>query len=346
MASQGNLILISIIIPVFNEEDAIEPFLRRVAQPAETACRLVGPDMSYELLFVDDGSQDGTYAYLMEARLRQPEIEVVSLSRNFGKDAALTAGLHNARGRVIIPMDVDLQDPPEVLPEMVRHWQSGAEVVNVKRSDRLSDTSSKRISAEWFYKVYNRLAERPIPENVGDFRLLDRVVVDALLNMPERARFMKGLVSWVGFHQETVQAKRELRTAGSSKWRPWPLWNFALDGFAGSTTVPLRIWTYIGSAIALSAFLYSLFLVVRRIVAGTDTPGYTSLMVVMLLFGGINFMALGIMGEYIGRIAAEVRGRPLYIERRSTLRDRSAAKNGLPATADVVSASSEESRSA
>lgn len=334
MAATADSILLSIVIPVFNEEDAIETFLGQIAEPAAAACRLAGPEMSYELLFVDDGSSDGTYAGLMDARLRHPEIEVVSLSRNFGKDAALTAGLRNARGRAVIPMDVDLQDPPEVLPDLVRHWLAGAEVVNVKRSDRMSDTSSKRISAEWFYRIYNRLAERPIPENVGDFRLLDRMVVEALLEMPERARFMKGLVSWVGFRQETVLAKRQPRAAGSSKWRPWRLWNFALDGFAGSTTVPLRIWTYLGSAIALSAFLYSLFLIVRRLIAGTDAPGYTSLMVVMLLFGGINFMALGIMGEYIGRIAAEVRGRPLYVERRSTLRDAADNRRPLAVTQD------------
>lgn len=321
MAAQADTILISIVIPVFNEEDAIDAFLQGVAKPAEEACRLGGAEMDYELIFVDDGSADNTYACLMAARHKQPRIEVVSLSRNFGKDAALTAGLRKARGRAVIPMDVDLQDPPEVLPEMVRLWLAGAEVVNVKRSDRMSDTSSKRLSAEWFYKIYNYLAERPIPENVGDFRLLDRVVVNALSNMPEHARFMKGLVSWVGFRQETVLAARQPRAAGTSKWRTWRLWNFALDGFAGSTTVPLRIWTYLGSAIALSAFFYSLFLIVRRLLIGTDAPGYTSLMVVMLLFGGINFMALGIMGEYIGRIAAEVRGRPLYVERRSTLPD-------------------------
>lgn len=315
-------ILLSIIIPVFNEEDTIEPFLDRVLAPIGQACRQVCEHAGFELLFVDDGSSDRTLARLMAARLTTPQIEVLSLSRNFGKDAALTAGLRNARGQAIIPMDVDLQDPPEVIPELVARWRAGAEVVNVVRSDRTSDTSTKRLSAEWFYRVYNHLADRPIPENVGDFRLLDRVVVDALLELPERTRFMKGLISWVGFRQDQVAAPRGARAAGTTKWRMWKLWNFAIDGFTGSTTMPLRIWTYFGATAAVVGFLYGFYLVVRRLALGTDTPGYTSLMVAILFFGGVNLIALGIMGEYIGRIAAEVRGRPLYVERVSTLRRR------------------------
>lgn len=311
-------VFLSLVVPVLDEEKAIGPFLDRAVPALDEACRLLGPAAAYEIVFVDDGSTDMTVPALIEARRTHPTIEIVSLSRNFGKDAALSAGLRAARGNAVIPIDVDLQDPPEVIPAMVARWIAGAEVVNVLRADRSSDGTVKRATASGFYRLYNMMAERRIAENVGDFRLIDRRVVDVINAMPERTRFMKGLVSWVGFRQDTVEAVREPRAAGRTKWRWWRLWNFALDGFTGSTTAPLRIWTYVGAAVAALAFLYGGFLVSLRLFAGTETPGYTSIMVAVLFLGGLNLVSLGILGEYIGRIAAEVRGRPLYIVRNST----------------------------
>ncbi len=316
---RGDSVLISLVVPVFNEEDGVRPFLDRTVPALDEACRALGPAAAYEIVFVDDGSTDMTVPALIEARRLHPTIEIVSLSRNFGKDAALSAGLRAARGAAVIPIDVDLQDPPELIPAMVERWLAGAEVVNVVRADRASDGAAKRATAVWFYRLYNMMAERPIAENVGDYRLLDRRVVDVVNAMPERSRFMKGLVSWVGFRQDSVEAVREPRAAGTSKWRWWRLWNFALDGFTGSTTAPLRVWTYVGAAVAALAFLYGGYLTARTILFGADVPGYTSIMVAILFLGGMNLVALGVLGEYIGRIAAEVRGRPLYVVRTSTL---------------------------
>lgn len=312
------LLLLSLVIPVYNEEEAIAPFLNRAVPAMEAACRRLGPSARFELLFVDDGSTDATLPVLLGARRRIREIEVVSLSRNFGKDAALSAGLSHASGKAVIPIDVDLQDPPEAVPALVEAWLGGAEVVNVERTDRSSDSRLKKVTATGFYRLYNALADRGIPVNVGDFRLLDRAVVDVLLTLPERTRFMKGLVAWAGFRQATVSVVREQRSTGTTKWRWWRLWNFALDGIAGSTTAPLRIWTYLCGAVATLAMLYGTFLAMRRMIIGTDVPGYTSIMVAVLFLGGLQLVSLGILGEYIGRIAAEVRGRPLYVVRSTT----------------------------
>ncbi|WP_375464363.1 glycosyltransferase family 2 protein [uncultured Methylobacterium sp.] len=308
-------ILISLVVPVLNEEAGIAPFLARAAPALDAACRVLGPGTGYEIVFVDDGSTDATPIVLSAARMERPGIEIVSLSRNFGKDAALAAGLRHARGSAVIPIDVDLQDPPEVIPEMVALWMAGGLVVNGIRCDRDADTHLKRLSARMFYSVYNRIADRRIPADAGDFRLLDRQVVDILNALPERSRFMKGLFSWVGFRQAEVRFAREPRTTGTSKWRYWRLWNFALDGLTGSTTVPLRIWTYVGITVAGLALLYGLFIIGLTLVTGNGVPGYPSIMVTVLFLGGLNLLSLGIMGEYVGRIAGEVRGRPLYLVR-------------------------------
>lgn len=308
-------ILLSLVVPVFNEEAAIAPFLARSGAAMEVACRRVGPGTSYEVVFVDDGSTDSTPALLAAARVTEPRIRVVSLSRNFGKDAALVAGLRHARGHAVIPIDVDLQDPPEAICAMVEHWMAGATIVNGVRCGRESDSLVKRLTARGFYRVYNRFADQAIPMDAGDFRLLDRQVVDILNGLPERSRFMKGLFSWVGFRQAEVRFVREPRCGGRSKWRYWRLWNFALDGLTGSTTAPLRIWTYLGLGVAGVALLYGAILVALTLAVGNAVPGYPSLMVTILFLGGLNLISLGILGEYVGRIAAEVRGRPLYLVR-------------------------------
>lgn len=305
--------LLSLVVPVFNEEDTVRSFLQAVDAEAGSIRSALGPGGRMEILFVDDGSNDQTAAISAAISAVRPDVGVVCLSRNFGKDAALAAGLAHARGDAVIPMDVDLQDPPSVIPEMVRAWTKGARVVNAKRRSRGSDTWLKRKTAGGFYRLYNWMADHPIQSNVGDFRLLDRSVVDVLNEMPERVRFMKGLFSWVGFSHATIEYDRPPRTAGSSKWAYWKLWNFALDGITGSTTLPLRIWTYAGLGVGGLAILYAIFLVAQTLASGSDTPGYASLMVAILMFGAFNMISVGLLGEYIGRIAIEVRQRPLYL---------------------------------
>lgn len=306
-------IILSLIVPVHNEVGGITPFLDRARPVLEQVTRPFGPGASFEILFVNDGSTDATLDELRAARAEDGRIRIVSLSRNFGKDVALAAGLEHAAGLAVIPIDVDLQDPPEVIPQMVERWLAGFDVVTARRSDRASDSWLKRTTAGGFYRVFNKMADRPILENAGDFRLLSRRVVEVLNRFPERARFMKGLFSWVGFktcHVDYVRAERE---TGVTKWRYWKLWNFAIDGITSSSTVPLRIWTYLGGMAAFSAFAYAGFLIVRTIAFGADVPGYASLMVMVLMFGGLNLLSLGIIGEYLGRTYTEVKGRPLYI---------------------------------
>jgi glycosyltransferase involved in cell wall biosynthesis len=269
----------------------------------------------YEIICVDDGSSDRTISTLLAQRKRNPAIRIVSLSRNFGKDIALSAGLDHATGAAVIPIDADLQDPPELIPELFAKWLEGNDVVYATRASRGSDTMTKRLTAGWFYQVHNRLAEIDIPDNTGDFRLMDRRVIDALRCLPERNRFMKGLFTWVGFRQTGIAYERQSRAHGASKWKYWRLWNFAIDGITSSTTLPLRIWTYAGACVSLFAFAYAVLLIVSTLINGVDVPGYASLMVVVLLFGGINLLTLGIMGEYLGRIYTEVKGRPLYLVR-------------------------------
>lgn len=305
--------LLSVVVPVFNEEETVGLFLESLAAPLAEARARLGPGGRTEIVFVDDGSRDATAERIGARMTPGSGIRLVRLSRNFGKDAALAAGLAECRGDAVVPMDVDLQDPPGLLPEMVEAWRAGHAVVNAVRADRSADTMLKRTTAALFYRLHNQLAAYPISPNVGDFRLLDRAVVDELNRMPERVRFMKGLVSWVGFRQAEVRYARDPRSVGQTKWRFWSLWNFALDGITGSTTLPLRIWSYVGSAVAVMAVLYALFIVVRTLFIGVEVPGYASLVTIVLIIGAINLIAIGIVGEYVGRIAIEVRQRPLYI---------------------------------
>ncbi len=236
-------------------------------------------------------------------------------SRNFGKEAALTAGLDEAHGEAVIPIDADLQDPPELIPTLISHWREGYEVVLAKRSDRLSDGFLKRKTAGLFYRLHNHISDTAIPENVGDFRLIDRAVVTALHALPERRRFMKGLFAWVGFKTATVEYARATRVAGKTKFGGWRLWNFALEGITSFSTIPLRVWTYLGTSFAVIGFLYALFIIVRVLVFGKDTPGFASLLVAILFLGGVQLIGIGVIGEYIGRIYIESKQRPIYIVR-------------------------------
>ncbi len=304
---------LSIIIPVYNEEASIRPFLDRIRPVLVEVGDLVGTNFRSELIFVNDGSHDTTKALLTAVAKRDEDVKLINLSRNFGKEAALFAGLSDSSGDAIIPIDVDLQDPPELIVNLVEHWLSGAKVVNAQRIDRDNESIFKRASAGLFYRFYNSIADLPIPANVGDFRLLDREAVDVVIQLTENSRFNKGLFSWIGFEVATVEYVREKRTAGDTKWSLLKLWSLAVDGIVSSTTRPLRIWSYIGAIIALLAFAYVIFLIVYTLVFGVDTPGYASTIVIVLFLGGLNLLSIGIIGEYVGRIAVEVRGRPLFI---------------------------------
>jgi len=311
---QGRIIL-SVVVPTYNEGENIDIFLERIEGILVSLVEEL--DGNYEIICVDDGSTDETVERLIFHRERNPSIKILCLSRNFGKEIAMSAGLDHSGGAAVVPIDVDLQDPPEVIPKLFEKWLEGYDIVYATRDSRVSDSLTKRMTSSWFYRVYNSLADTTIPNDTGDFRIMDRRVIDALRVLPERNRFMKGLFSWVGFRQTGVNYQREPRACGKTKWKYWQLWNFALDGIASHSTMPLRIWTYLGLFISVLAFGYAGFLVMRLVVMGVDTPGYASLMVTILFMGGINILTLGIMGEYLGRIYSEVKGRPLYLVRQS-----------------------------
>lgn len=300
---------ISIVIPVYNERACLTSVYARLNE------QLNASGYSFELLFVDDGSTDGGLDVLKLLAKNDKRVRVVVLSRNFGKEAALSAGLDYASGEAVIPFDADLQDPPEAIIEMLKAWRQGAQIVNAKRVDRGADGVLKRASARAFYTVMNFLSEVPLPHDVGDFRLLDRRVVDAIKCLPERRRFMKGLFAWVGFQTATVEYVRPRRSAGRSKFNGWKLWNLALEGITSFSTVPLRILMYFGLFVALSAFTYGAYLFVRTMIYGVDVPGYASIFLAVTIFGGLNMFGMGLMGEYIGRIFVETKGRPIYIVR-------------------------------
>ena len=303
--------LVSLIVPVFNEQASIGPFLSRV----DEVMAPLANTYRYEIIFVNDGSRDATEFVIRSQMLGNPHVQLLNLSRNFGKEAALSAGLDHAEGDACIPIDVDLQDPPEVIPQMLAHWDRGVKVVNAKRACRKEDSWLKRQTARGFYKVFNSLAEHGIPQDVGDFRLLDRQVVDVLRGMNERVRFNKAMFSWVGFETQEVLFDRPQRCTGHSAWSYWRLWNHALDGIFSSSVVPLRVWSYIGGTLALLSFVYAAFIFLRTLVVGVDVPGYASTLILVLMFGGLNLFAIGVLGEYIGRIFCEVRERPLYVLR-------------------------------
>jgi len=296
---------------VKNEEDTILPFIERVGAILDGVARQDG----WEILFVDDGSTDSTLAAIVAANMRDPRVRAISLSRNFGKEAALSAGLDHARGSAVIPMDVDMQDPPEVLPEMIAKWRDGYEMVFGVRRCRENDGFAKRVTAGLYYRAHNWVSADKIPENVGDFRLMDRKVVDVIRKMPERNRFMKGLFAWAGFKQAAVEYDRAEREHGTTKFNYWKLWTLALDGITSASTVPLRIWSYIGAFVALFAIGFAGWLAIETMIFGNPVPGYASLMTSVLFLGGIQLISLGVLGEYVGRILTETKQRPLYVVR-------------------------------
>ena len=299
--------LLSLVVPVFNEDESIEIFLTTVEPFLERAA------LRFEIVFVNDGSRDDTLARLLDCSRRDPRVRVVNLSRNFGKEAALPAGIDHARGDILIPMDIDLQDPPDLFGPFIERWREGYDIVYGVRETRALDTASKRLSAKWFYWVFNSMSPVPIPANVGDFRLVDRRAVEVLRQLPERNRFMKGLFAWVGFNAIGVPYERPQRAAGSSKFNLWRLWNFALDGVVSFSTVPLRASFYAGLVIAAIAVLYALFIIGRVLIFGIDTPGYASLLIAVLSLGAIQLVSIGIIGEYLGRLFLEAKGRPIYV---------------------------------
>lgn len=304
--------LISIIVPCHNEASGIHVFYHALSAALEPI-----PQAHFEIIFIDDGSTDNTLAALHALADQDARIRVIELTRNFGKEAALTAGIDAAQGDAIVPIDADLQDPPELIPALVEEWRKGAEIVVAKRSNRSSDTLMKRTTAELFYRWHNRLSSSvKIPENVGDFRLIDRIAVDALKTLPERQRFMKGLFAWIGFRTHEVTYVRQPRNLGKTNFSGWRLWNFALEGITSFSTAPLRIWTYIGAAGAFITFLYGSFIILRTLIRGIDLPGYASLLVVVLFIGSLQLISVGLLGEYIGRIYVETKQRPSYLVRR------------------------------
>jgi glycosyltransferase involved in cell wall biosynthesis len=303
--------LLSVVVPVKNEEDGIFPFVERVGGILDG----IAGDQGWEILFVDDGSSDVTLAAIVAANQRDPRVRGLSLSRNFGKEAALSAGIDHARGNAVIPMDVDMQDPPEVLPEMVAKWRDGYDMVFGVRRCRQSDGWAKRVTAGLYYRAHNAVSKEKIPENAGDFRLMDKKVVDVIRALPERNRFMKGLFAWAGFRQAAVEYDRAERETGTTKYNYWKLWTLALDGITSASTVPLRIWSYVGALVALFALGYAGFIAFDTMVFGNRVPGYASIMTSVLFLGGVQLISLGVLGEYVGRILTETKQRPLYVVR-------------------------------
>lgn len=298
---------ISLVVPVFNEEDAIPIFHSEVRNfPA-----FAGHEV--EIVFVNDGSQDATERLIVELEQADSLIKHISFTRNFGKEPALFAGLESATGEVIIPIDVDLQDPISVIPELISRWEDGADVVLAKRIDRSSDGKLKRMTAELFYKLHNKISSPKIEENVGDFRLMSRETVEHIKLLPERNLFMKGILSWVGGRVDVVEYTRAERVAGKTKFNGWKLWNLALEGITSFSTFPLRMWTYIGLFVAGCAFFYGAYMIMDTLIFGNPVRGYTSIMVSMLFLGGVQLIGIGVLGEYIGRIYIETKKRPRFI---------------------------------
>lgn len=306
----GQSDLLSLVVPFYNEEEGIDTFFAQVESSLEAI-----PDVTYEIVCVNDGSRDQTLRQLLRQCERNARVKVIDLSRNFGKEAALTAGIDVAVGDAVIPFDADLQDPPDVIVRLVERWREGFDVVIAKRLDRSSDSYAKRRSASLFYRLHNAIADIDIPENAGDFRLMSRSVVEALKQLPENRRFMKGLFAWVGGRTAVVDYVRQPRASGKSKFSGWKLWNFALEGITSFSTLPLRIWTYVGVLTALLSLIYAAYLVIRTLVEGTDVPGYASLITAVLFLGSMQLVGLGIVGEYIGRIYFESKRRPSYVIR-------------------------------
>ena len=309
MTSKPNTIELSVVVPLYNEEENIDYLFERLITVLDNL------KTTYEIVCINDGSKDNTLKYLIDYHQKNSTIKVINLSRNFGKEIALSAGIDYTIGAAVIPIDADLQDPPELIGKLVEKWREGYDVVYATRRSRQGESWLKKLTAGAFYQTIGKMSRVPIPSNTGDFRLLDRRVVEAIKKVPERTRFMKGLFAWVGYKQTSVMFDREPRFQGKTTWNYWRLWNFALDGIISFSFLPLKVWSYIGVFISFVSLLYASFLIIRTLILGIDVPGYASLMVAILFLGGIQLITLGIIGEYLGRVYEEVKGRPLYFVR-------------------------------
>ena len=312
---------LSVVVPCYNEEDVVDAFYER------TAPILAAIDAEFEIIFVNDGSSDRTAGRILALHMRDERVKMIDLSRNFGKEIAMTAGLDFARGNAVVVIDVDLQDPPELIPTMVETWHEGVDMVYATRTIREGEGVVKKATAHLFYRLIGRMTRISIPENTGDFRLMSRRVVDALKTLREQHRFMKGLFSWVGFSQVSIPYRRAPRFAGKTKWNYWRLWNFALEGITSFSLGPLQVATYFGALVACFAFAYAAFLIIRTLMLGIDVPGYASIMVTILFFSGVQLFTIGVIGEYLGRMFNETKNRPLYLVQGVVGVDSSGAEN-------------------
>ena len=298
--------MLSIIIPAYNEEEVLDEFYRRMTGV------LAKVDLPYELVFINDGSRDRTLQLLEGLNQQDGRVVVIDLSRNFGKEIAVSAGIDFCKGDAVVIIDADLQDPPELIPELIKQWQNGYDNVYARRTSREGESILKKITSYLFYRFIRGMTHIDIPADTGDFRLLSRRAVDALKQLPERNRFMKGLYAWIGYPAIAVDYRRDPRYAGETKWNYWKLWNFALEGITSFTEVPLKLVSYVGGFMAFAAFCYGAFMIIKTVIFGNDVPGYPSLLVAILFLGGIQLVFIGILGEYLGRAFAEIKQRPLY----------------------------------
>lgn len=298
---------LSLLVPAYNEEEVIDLFFECVHPILEEL------ELEWEVICVNDGSKDRTLELFCKWHDKDDRIKVINLSRNFGKERALTAALDFASGDAVIPMDADLQDAPELITRMVELWEQGFDIVNAVRTTRKVDSFPKRTSAKLFYYIANAMSDWYIPSDVGDFRLMSRRVCDVLRSMRETHRFMKGLFAWVGFPSTTIYFERNQRSGGVTKWSYWRLWNFALEGIISFSTVPLKVSSYLGIVTATVSLLYACFLAIRTMIFGDPVHGYPSLMTAVLFLGGVQLIFIGVIGEYIARIHDEVKGRPIYV---------------------------------
>lgn len=298
---------ISLIVPVYNEQETIEIFYHKIRS------YITLNPYQLEIIFINDGSRDKTEEIINLLEKNDNLVQALSFTRNFGKEVALMAGLSHATGDAVIPIDVDLQDPIELIPQMIDEWKNGAEIVLAKRIDRLNDAWLKRVTASIFYRMHNKISYPVIEENVGDFRLLSRNIVEKILLLSEKNLFMKGIFSWVGGTTVTLEYKREIRSAGKTKFNGWKLWNLALEGITSFSTLPLRIWTYIGLLMATLSFLYGAWMILQTLIWGNPVKGYPSLLVSILFLGGVQLIGIGVLGEYLGRVYIEVKNRPRYL---------------------------------
>ncbi len=301
-------ILLSVIVPVYNEQENIKEFHRRLSASLADVQQTTA-----EIIYINDGSTDGSMPALFSLMRRDKRVQIIDFSRNFGKEAAMTAGLNQANGDAVIVIDADLQDPPELIPEMVRQWRCGYDIINMRRISRAGETWLKKSTAWAFYALMARLGPVRMPSNVGDFRLLSRRAKDALMRMPERTRIMKGLFAWIGFPVKEIPYHRDSRNAGKTKWNYWRLLNLAVEGITSFSIAPLKIASFAGMLTAISAFAYGMFVVVKTLIFGDPVPGYPSLVVIILFLSGVQLLAIGVVGEYLGRMFIETKQRPLYL---------------------------------